>query len=140
MVDPITVAITSTTIASIEGGVSLLQLKKTKQLEKEIKRQRFEIAVTMGGLIAAIVASAIDSRLIKQKCELMKNDTEYKISMLHDRLDAIEQRIAASEMRLNSINLDALNAKLDMVVAATATPLVIPKREDIIKKEDKEGD
>lgn len=136
MIDPVSIAVISTAVASLEGGANIVQIRHAKKMAKEIKRQRIELGIFQAGLIAAIVASAIDSKLQKSRYEELKNNAEYRIADLHARLDAVEAKF---EARLNSINLSALDAKLDMVVAATATPKIIPKREDIIK-EDKEGD
>ena len=136
MIDPISIAVISTAVASLEGGANIVQIRNAKKMAKEIKRQRIELGIFQAGLIAAIVASVIDSKLQKNRYEDFKNNAEYRIADLHSRLDAVEAKF---EARLNSINLSALDAKLDMVVAATATPKIIPKREDIIK-ENKEGD
>lgn len=132
MIDPISVAIAAVAAAAANGGISIAQYNKTAALCQMVKKQRTELFVVEGGLVLSIAASAIDSYLTKKSFKSMKEDLNTRIDILHGRVDDLD-------MRLNSINLGVLDAKLDMVVAATATPKIIPKREDIIK-EDKEGD
>jgi hypothetical protein len=119
MIDPISVAIVATTVGGINAGVSLLQVKKQNEIKKEYKRMRIELGCFEAGCIIAIVAGVIDSRVTKKTLDALRNDDSLQYNDLMCRISALDQRI-------NNLNLDALDAKLDMVVAATANPIIIP--------------
>lgn len=119
MIDPISVAIVATTVGGINAGVSLLQVKKQNEIKKEYKRMRIELGCFEAGCIVAIVAGVIDSRVTKKTLDSLRNDDSLQYNDLMCRISALDQRI-------NNLNLDALDAKLDMVVAATANPIIIP--------------
>lgn len=119
MIDPMTAAIVATTVGGINAGVSLLQVKKQNEIKKEYKRMRIELGCFEAGCIIAIVAGVIDSRVTKKTLDALRNDDSLQYNDLMCRISALDQRI-------NNLNLDALDAKLDMVVAATANPIIIP--------------
>jgi hypothetical protein len=119
MIDPVSVAIVATTVGGVNAGVSLLQVKKQNEIKKEYKRMRIELGCFEAGCIIAIVAGVIDSRVTKKTLDALRNDDSLQYNDLMCRISALDQRI-------NNLNLDALDAKLDMVVAATANPIIIP--------------
>jgi hypothetical protein len=119
MIDPVSVAILATTVGGINAGVSLLQVKKQNEIKKEYKRMRIELGCFEAGCIIAIVSGVIDSRVTKKTLDALRNDDSLQYNDLMCRISALDQRI-------NNLNLDALDAKLDMVVAATANPIIIP--------------
>jgi hypothetical protein len=80
---------------------------------------RIELGCFEAGCIIAIVAGVIDSRVTKKTLDALRNDDSLQYNDLMCRISALDQRI-------NNLNLDALDAKLDMVVAATANPIIIP--------------
>lgn len=119
MIDPVSVAIVATTVGGVNAGVSLLQVKKQNEIKKEYKRMRIELGCFEAGCIIAIIAGVIDSRVTKKTIDSLRNDDSLQYNDLMCRISALDQRI-------NNLNLDALDAKLDMVVAATANPIIIP--------------
>ena len=134
MIDPISVAIVATTVGGINAGVSLLQVKKQNEIKKEYKRMRIELGCFEAGCIIAIVAGVIDSRVTKKTLDSLRNDDSLQYNDLMCRISALDQRI-------NNLNLDALDAKLDMVVAATANPIIIPAEKPYtIHEETKEAE
>lgn len=119
MIDPVTVAIGATALSAVEGGVSLLQVKKNNDLKRDLNRQRVELSILEIGSVIAVVASLIDAHITKKRYMAINGKIDDRVSRLAVAVDELEYRI-------NSINLSALDAKLDMVVAATATPKIIP--------------
>lgn len=119
MIDPMTAAIVATTVGGANAGLSMLQVKKQNEIKKEYKRMRIELGCFEAGCIIAIVAGVIDSRVTKKTLDALRNDDSLQYNDLMCRISALDQRI-------NNLNLDALDAKLDMVVAATANPIIIP--------------
>lgn len=119
MIDPMSAAIIATTVGSVNAGISILQVKKQNEIKKEHKRMRIELASFEAGCIIAIVAGCIDSRVTKKTIDVLRKDDCDRYNDLMCRIDALDRRI-------NNLNLDALDAKLDMVVAATANPIIIP--------------
>lgn len=135
MIDPVTVAIGATALSAVEGGVSLLQVKKNNDLKRDLNRQRVELSILEIGSVIAVVASLIDAHITKKRYMAINGKIDDRVSRLAVAVDELEYRI-------NSINLSALDAKLDMVVAATATPKIIPvpTTPDDDKKEEESGD
>jgi hypothetical protein len=123
MIDPITGAILIITGASLDASAHIVHFKKTIKLAKVVKQQRIELALLEGGLVVAAGASFIDTILTKKKMRALETMTEQRLNLIADKVNELE-------MRVNSINLSALDAKLDMVVAATATPKIVPKKDD----------
>jgi hypothetical protein len=119
MIDPMTTAIIATTLGSVNAGTSILQIKKQNEIKKEYRRMRIELGCFEGGVIAAIIAGMTDSLIMRK---MIKADKE----RYNSDLDGVLYRIDELDRRINNLNLDALDAKLDMVVAATANPIIIP--------------
>lgn len=131
MIDPISVAIVATTVGGVNAGLSMLQVKKQNEIKKEYKRMRIELGCFEAGCIIAIVAGVIDSRVTKKTLDALRNDDSLQYNDLMCRISALDQRI-------NNLNLDALDAKLDMVVAATANPIIIPAEKPYTIHDDEE--
>lgn len=131
MIDPISVAIVATTVGGANAGLSMLQVKKQNEIKKEYKRMRIELGCFEAGCIIAIVAGVIDSRVTKKTLDALRNDDSLQYNDLMCRISTLDQRI-------NNLNLDALDAKLDMVVAATANPIIIPAEKPYTIRDDEE--
>lgn len=131
MIDPISVAIVATTVGGANAGLSMLQVKKQNEIKKEYKRMRIELGCFEAGCIIAIVAGVIDSRVTKKTLDALRNDDSLQYNDLMCRISTLDQRI-------NNLNLDALDAKLDMVVAATANPIIIPAEKPYTIHDDEE--
>lgn len=120
MIDPATVAIGAVASSAIGAGFNIYQIKKNEEMKKALKRQRAELYVVEGCGIAALLASFIDSVMWKRRFAQLREDSSSK-------LDQIEIEVNELAKRVQSLNISAIDAKLDMVVAATATPKIIPE-------------
>lgn len=123
MIDPVTGTIIVIAGTSLDASTHVVHFKKTIKLAKVVKQQRIELALLEAGLVVAAGASFIDTILTKKKMRALETMTEQRLNLIADKVNELE-------MRVNSINLSALDAKLDMVVAATATPKIVPKKDD----------
>ena len=119
MIDPITATIVAGSIGAVNAGSTLLSLKRQKRLEEELKRQRIELTCFEIGLLTLATASIIDILTIRK---LIKTHEMYR----QQDMANTTWRINELDRRINNLNLDALDAKLDIVVAATANPRIIP--------------
>lgn len=130
MIDPISVAIASTSVAGLNGGISLLQTRKINEQKKTNKRQRIELFTVEAGLIASILTAVIDGIVVRKAIKDTRAKNKLSTEELHNRINNLTAEVTDLSVRVNSLNMSALDAKLDMVVAATATPKIVPKKDD----------
>ena len=104
---------------ALSFGFSLLQARKLDKVSSDLKRQRIEVYTIEGCCVAAILSTFIESRLSKKKLQCVYDNNMQRIDMLEVELNDVITQV-------RSLNISALDAKLDMIVSATATPKIIP--------------
>lgn len=121
MIDVTVVAIGAAASSALGAGFNLYQVKKNEEMKKQLKKQRTELLLieSCGGL--ALIASFVDAHLWKKRLKQVQ-------SLAGSRIDQLEVEVADLKRRIESLNISAIDAKLDMVVAAT-TSKIIPTAE-----------
>lgn len=131
MIDPMTVAVGTVVTSAIGAGFNIYQVKKNEELKNSIKKQRIELLCIEGCGLAALLASFIDNRIWKKKLAQMQETSASRIYHL-------ENEVADLTRRVEALNLSALNAKIDTVIAEVATPKIVPVPEMIVKQSENE--
>lgn len=116
MIDPITVAIGSTTVAAVGTGVNLVQLKKNSDLEKKLKRQRLEINAIEGATVLIAVATACESFLWKRRMMSKQGELELRIANLEAGIGVLNDRINGIDLDVMKESVQAQSAKIDAVL------------------------
>lgn len=129
MIDPISVAVASTTVAGLNGGISLLQTKKINEQKKANKRQRIELFTVEAGLVASILTAVIDGIVVRKAIKDTRAKNKLSTEELHNRINNLTAEVTDLSVRVNSLNMSALDAKMDEVLAAT-TPKNVHKKDD----------
>ena len=128
-IDPIAVAIGATTVAAGSTATMVYQTHRINQIKSQQKRERIELFALEGGLISLAIGTAIDAYLSRKKYKDLLNVDNARYADLACAVTDLENRV-------NSLNISAIDAKLDMVVAATATPKIVPETNKDEKKEE----
>lgn len=136
MIDPISVAIASTSVAGLNGGISLLQTRKINEQKKTNKRQRIELFTVEAGLVASILTAVIDGIVVRKAIKDTRAKNKLSTEELHNRINNLTAEVTDLSVRVNSLNMSALDAKMDEVLAST-TPKNVHKKDDT---EEEKGD
>jgi cell division protein FtsB len=129
MIDPISVAIAATSVAGLNGGISMIQTRKINEQKKVNKRQRIELFTVEAGLVASILTAVIDGIVVRKAIKDTRAKNKLSTEELHNRINNLTAEVTDLSVRVNSLNMSALDAKMDEVLAATA-PKNVPKKDD----------
>ena len=129
MIDPISVAIAATSVAGLNGGISMIQTRKINEQKKTNKRQRIELFTVEAGLVASILTAVIDGIVVRKAIKDTRAKNKLSTEELHNRINNLTAEVTDLSVRVNSLNMSALDAKMDEVLAATA-PKNVPKKDD----------
>lgn len=97
--DPLIVAIGSTTASVVSAGVNIAVTARSMELEKKMKRQRLELAGIELGMVAMLVESAVEHCYISKKMKSMTTVYDAQIKSLEDRVTALSTRLDAVGIR-----------------------------------------
>lgn len=97
--DPLLVAIGSTTASVVSAGVNIATTARNIELEKKMKRQRLELVGIETGMVAILVESLIEHHLINKKLKSMTSVYDAQIKSLDERVTALSERLNAVGIR-----------------------------------------
>ena len=97
--DPLLVAIGSTTASVVSAGLNIATTARNIELEKKMKRQRLEIAGIELGMVAMLSESVFEHYYINKKLKSMTSIYDAQIKSLEERVTALSTRLDAVGIR-----------------------------------------
>lgn len=97
--DPLLVAIGSTTASVVSAGLNIATTARNIELEKKMKRQRLEIAGIELGMVAMLAESVFEHYYINKKLKSMTSIYDAQIKSLEERVTALSTRLDAVGIR-----------------------------------------
>ena len=91
--DPLLVAIGSTTASVVSAGINIATTARNIELEKKMKRQRLELAGVELGMVAMLAESAFEHYYIGKKLKSMTAVYDAQIKSLEERVIALSERL-----------------------------------------------
>lgn len=91
--DPLLVAIGSTTASVVSAGVNIATTAHNIELEKKIKRQRLELVGIETGMVVILAESIIEHWCINKKLKSMTTVYDAQIKSLEERVTALSERL-----------------------------------------------
>lgn len=91
--DPLLVAIGSTTASVVSAGINIATTARNIELEKKMKRQRLELAGVELGMVAMLAESAFEHYYIGKKLKSMTTVYDAQIKSLEERVTALSERL-----------------------------------------------
>lgn len=124
-------AIITAATESLSAGAHILHYRKIKALEQALKMQRIELCCLEATTVASLVINGIDSFIWKKKYKAEQERITAWETGATAALDKLDQRICFLADRVNNINLQSVDAKLDALIEGS-------KEKTLTKVEEKE--
>lgn len=124
-------AIITAATESISAGAHMLHYRKIKALEQALKMQRIELCCLEATTVASLVINGVDSFIWKKKYKAEKERITAWETGATVALDKLDQRICFLADRVNNINIQSVDAKLDALIEGS-------KEKTLTKVEEKE--
>ncbi len=97
--DPLLVAIGSTTASVVSAGINIATTAHNIELEKKMKRQRLELAGIELGMVAMLAESVFEHYYISKKLKSMTSVYDAQLKSLDERVTALSSRLNAVGIR-----------------------------------------
>ena len=124
-------AIITAATEAMSAGAHMLHYRKIKALEQALKMQRIELCCLEATTVASLVINGVDSFIWKKKYKAEKERITAWETGATAALDKLDQRICFLADRVNNINLQSVDAKLDVLIEGS-------KEKTTTKAEEKE--
>ena len=124
-------AIITAATESLSAGAHILHYRKIRALERALKIQRIELCCLEATTVASLVVNGVDSFIWKKKYNAEKERIAAWETGATAALDKLDQRLCFLTDRVNNINLQSVDAKLDALIEGT-------KEKTLTKTEEKE--
>ena len=112
-------AIITATAESLSAGAHMLHYRKIKAIERALKMQRIELCCLEATTAASLIINGVDSFIWKKKYKAEKERIAAWGTGAESALDKLDQRICYLTDRVNNINLQSVDAKLDALIEGT---------------------
>lgn len=97
--DPLLVAIGSTTASVVSAGINIATTAHNIELERKLKRQRIELAGVELGMVAMLAESVFEHYYLSKKLKSMTSVYDAQIKSLDERVTALSTRLDAVGIR-----------------------------------------
>lgn len=124
-------AIITAATESLSAGAHILHYRKIRALERALKIQRIELCCLEATTVTSLVINGVDSFIWKKKYNAEKERITAWETGATVALDKLDQRLCLLTDRVNNINLQSVDAKLDALIEGT-------KEKTLTKVEEKE--
>lgn len=120
-------AIITATAESMSAGAHMLHYRKIKVIERVLKMQRIELCCLEATTVASLIINGVDSFIWKKKYKAEKERIAAWGTGAESALDKLDQRLCYLADRVNNINLQSVDAKLDALIeeAKEKTPVKV---------------
>lgn len=112
-------AIITAATEAMSAGAHMLHYRKIKALEQALKMQRIELCCLEATTVASLVINGVDSFIWKKKYKAEKERITAWETGATAALDKLDQRLCFLTDRVNNINLQSVDAKLDTLIEGT---------------------
>lgn len=109
-------AIITAAAESMSAGAHMLHYRKIKAIERALKMQRIELCCLEATTAASLIINGVDSFIWKKKYKAEKERIAAWGTGAESALDKLDQRICYLTDRVNNINLQSVDAKLDALI------------------------
>lgn len=124
-------AIITAATEAVSAGAHMLHYRKIKALEQALKMQRIELCCLEATTVVSLVINGVDSFIWKKKYKAEQERITAWETGATAALDKLDQRICFLADRVNNINLQSVDAKLDALIEGS-------KEKTLTKVEEKE--
>lgn len=115
-------AIVTAATEAMSAGAHMLHYRKIKALEQALKMQRIELCCLEATTVASLVINGVDSFIWKKKYKAEKERIASWGAGAEAALDKLDQRLCFLTDRINNINLQSVDDKLNVLIEGTKTP------------------
>lgn len=112
-------AIITAATESLSAGAHMLHYRKIKAIERALRMQRIELCCLEATTVASLVVNGVDSFIWKKKYKAEKERITAWETSATVALDKLDQRLCYLTDRVNNINLQSVDAKLDTLIEET---------------------
>lgn len=109
-------AIITAATEAVSAGTHMLHYRKIKAIEQALKMQRIELCCLEATTVASLVINGVDSFIWKKKYKAEQERITAWETGATAALDKLDQRICFLADRVNNINLQSVDAKLDALI------------------------
>jgi hypothetical protein len=109
-------AIITAASSAMSAGAHMLHYRKIKALEQALKMQRIELCCLEATTVASLVINGVDSFIWKKKYKAEKERITAWETGATAALDKLDQRLCFLTDRVNNINIQSVDAKLDALI------------------------
>lgn len=109
-------AIITAATEAVSAGAHMLHYRKIKAIEQALKMQRIELCCLEATTVASLVINGVDSFIWKKKYKAEKERIAAWETGATAALDKLDQRICFLADRVNNINLQSVDDKLNVLI------------------------
>ena len=122
-------AIITAATEAVSAGAHMLHYRKIKAIEQALKMQRIELCCLEATTVASLVINGVDSFIWKKKYKAEKERITAWETGATAALDKLDQRLCFLADRVNNINIQSVDAKLDALIEGSKekTPMKVEK-------------